>query len=243
MSSISCRDCPIRSLDVFRRFTGEELDFMQDFKSGELSVEAGTQLLIEGSKSPQLYTVLSGMALRYKLLENGRRQVINFVFPGDFVGLQSGLLGEMQHSVEAATDMELCVFRREDLWSLFRGQPSLAFDVTWMSAAEEHFLGESLVTLGQRDATQRIAWAVVKLYQRMQSVGLEGTGGVPFPFRQQDLADALGLSLVHTNKVLQSLRRRQLVTWTNGTLRVNDLTELANIAMITPEAPVERPLI
>ena len=75
------------------------------------------------------------MGLRYKTLENGRRQVINFLFPGDLVGLHAGLLGEMKHSVEATTAMRLCVFKRDDLWTLFRNQPSLAYDVTWITAA------------------------------------------------------------------------------------------------------------
>ncbi|WP_367150962.1 cyclic nucleotide-binding domain-containing protein [Leisingera sp. F5] len=67
-------------------------------------------ILLEGSNSPQLYTVLKGVGTRYATLENGRRQVTNFLFPGDFAGLQTSLMGEMKHSVEAGTPMALCVF-------------------------------------------------------------------------------------------------------------------------------------
>ena len=216
MSAIPCRNCPLRRFRLFVPFSDEEVAFMERFKTGELNVGPGTTILMEGSNSPQLYTVLSGMGVRYKTLENGQRQVINFLFPGDLVGLQAGVMGEMKHTVEATTEMMLCVFRREDLWLLFRSQPARAYDLTWLAAVEEHFLGETIASIGQRTATQRLAWALVRVYQRLRAVGIGRDGSVPLPFRQQDLADALGLSLVHTNKVLARLRDRQLVTWREG---------------------------
>lgn len=118
MTSTACKNCPLRNRTLFTPFTDDELVFMQSFKTGELKVDPGTTILLEGSTSPQLFTVLSGMGTRYTTLENGRRQVINFLFPGDFTGLQAGLMGEMRHSVEATTDMTLCVFRRDDMWNL-----------------------------------------------------------------------------------------------------------------------------
>jgi CRP-like cAMP-binding protein len=235
--------CPLRRFPLFVPFTKEELAFMERFKTGELKVDAGTTILMEGSNSPQLYTVLRGMGTRYTTLPNGRRQVVNFLFPGDFVGLQAGLLGEMKHSVEASTRMTLCVFRREDLWNLFRTQPERAYDLTWLSASEEHFLGETVATLGQRTAEQRLAWAFVRIDMRLRSIGVVRNGSVPLPFRQQDLADALGLSLVHTNKTLKRLRTRQLVAWTDGLLSLTDRAALADIAMIEPEELAVRPLI
>lgn len=243
MQATPCSRCPLRRFPVFVPFTKEEVAFMERFKTGELNVDAGTTILMEGSNSPQLYTVLSGMGTRYTTLSNGRRQVVNFLFPGDFVGLQAGLLGEMKHSVEASTRMTLCVFRREDLWTLFRTQPERAYDLTWLSATEEHFLGETVATLGQRTAEQRIAWAFVRIDMRLRAMGMARNGSVPLPFRQQDLADALGLSLVHTNKTLTRLRKRQVVAWNDGLLSVKDRAALAEIAMMEPDELEPRPLI
>lgn len=243
MTSISCETCPLRRKSFFRPFEEEQIDFLTRFKSGELTVDPGTHILIEGSTAPQFYTVLDGMGLRYKTLENGRRQVINFLFPGDLVGLHAGLLGEMKHSVEATTAMRLCVFKRDDLWTLFRNQPSLAYDVTWITAAEEHFLGETVATLGQRNGTQRVAWALLKIHQRLRALDIGKEGEVPLPYRQQDLADALGLSLVHTNKTLARLRERQLASWGEGRLRIPDVDTLADMALGDSTLPEMRPLL
>ena len=239
---VACTACPLRSKPLFQNMSEDEVEFMQDFKIGELSVERGSVLLLEGSSSPQLFTVLRGMGLRYKTLANGKRQVLNFIFPGDFLGLQAGVMDEMQHSVEAATKMTLCVFDRKGLWRVFTNQPRRAFDLTWLASAEEHFLGDALATIGQKDAEARIAWALVKITMRCRALELTTGTLVPMPFRQQDLADALGLSLVHTNKTLARFRERQLATWSGGRLNITDLERLAEIGMVDDIEPPLRPL-
>ena len=240
---ISCQTCPLRLCDAFVPMTESELTFMGNFKSGELSVDAGATILMEGSNSPQLFTVLSGFGTRYKTLEDGDRQVINFLFPGDFIGLQAGVMGEMKHSVEASSSMVLCVFNRSDIWSMFKNQPDRAFDLTWIAAVEEHFLGETIATLGQRNAEERIGWALLRIFGRLRGVGLVKKGATPLPFRQRDLADALGLSLVHTNKTLSALRARGLVTWHDGILTIPDVAALAKLANVSPEPLEKRPLM
>ncbi len=238
-----CTDCPLRRKPLFVDMSEEEVAFMLRFKSGELTVEPGTSLLMEGSNSPQLFTALRGMGLRYKTLPNGKRHVISFVMPGDFIGLQAGIMGEMSHSVEATTHMTLCVFNRADFWSLFKHHPDRAFDLTWLGAAEEHFLGEALSTVGQRSAQERVAWALVRLFKRGQALAMVKHGAMPLPFRQQDLADALGLSLVHTNKTLAKLRDRQLAGWSEGILTIHDLDALARVAEMEAEPEAKRPLM
>ncbi len=240
---VECTACPLRSKPAFKAMSREEVGFMLDFKIGELDVEKGSVILLEGSSSPQLFTVLRGMGLRYKTLANGRRQVLNFIMPGDFLGLQAGLMNEMQHSVEASTKMTLCVFDRKSLWRIFTAHPQRAYDVTWLAAASEHFMGDALTTIGQKDAEQRIAWAIVKIFARCRELELTTGTTCPMPFRQQDLADALGLSLVHTNKTLARFRERQLATWSAGRLNVTDLEALAHLGMVDEIVGEPRPLI
>ncbi len=242
--STECRDCPLRKFALFAEMTEGEVEFMQGFKVGELVVDAGTTLMMEGSNSPQLYTALRGMGLRYKTFENGDRQVLSFVLPGDFIGLQAGVMREMQHSVEATTPMTLCVFDRKALWEMFRDHPERAFDLTWLAAVEEHFLGESLAIVGHMSGLGRIARAFVRLHDRAIATNLSINGEVHLPYKQQDLADALGLSLVHTNKTLKKLREQEVAVWRNGWLKVLSYPRLRALADLneTPQ-PMVRPLI
>lgn len=237
-----CENCPLRGRSLFLEFSQEEADFMQRFKTGEMQAEPGTHLLTQGEKSPQLFTALSGMGLKYKMLGDGSRQVVGFVMPGDFLGLQAGVMGEMGHSVEAVTTMKLCVFNRASLWDLFASHPERAFAVAHLAAVEEHFLGDALTVVGQRPAYEKIAWAMARFFERAEKTGLARKKTAPLPFTQQDFADALGLSLVHTNKQLAQLRTNGVLSWQKGTLTIHDQDKLE--ALAGEESRVrERPLV
>lgn len=206
-----CQQCPLRDLPSFRDFTPRELDFVSQFKSGELSSERGATILVEGMHSAHLFTVLSGWAFRYKLLPDGRRQIMNYVLPGDLLGLQGSLMGEMDHSVEALTPVTLCVFERAKLERLFERHASLGYDLTWIAAHEERILDEHLLSVGRRTALERTAYLLSFIHQRARSAGVDGRRIIPIT--QQHVADTLGLSLVHTNKTLRKLADRQLMRW------------------------------
>ncbi|WP_085865434.1 Crp/Fnr family transcriptional regulator [Pseudooctadecabacter jejudonensis] len=238
-----CETCPLHKSELFQDVPDDQRQITQRYKSGELRVEPGTPLMMEGSNAPQLYTALRGMGLRYTTLPNGNRQVINFIFPGDFIGLQAGVMGEMHHSVEATTSMTLCVFDRSEFFNFFKSNPYRGYDITWMAATEEHFLGDSLATVGQRSAYEAVSWALYKLFQKGDALGMVNAAQMPLPFRQQDLADALGLSLVHTNKTLAKLRSKQLASWSDGKLQVNDCEALAEAALVEHEPLKPRPFL
>jgi len=126
---------------------------------------------------------------------------------------------------------------------LFKNHPERAFDLTWLAAAEEHFLGDALVTVGQRTAKEAVAWSLARIYLRGQSLGLVKGDAMDMPYIQQDLADALGLSLVHTNKTLAALRKQQLAVWSDGTLRVPDIQTLADVGLTDAVPPQVRPIL
>ncbi len=144
-----CVRCPLRELKHFREFNSEELEFVSRFKRGELAVDAGATIFVEGAHSAHLFTVLHGWGFRYKTLEDGRRQILNYVMPGDLIGLQGTIMGEMQHSIEALSPVSLCVFERDKLPGLYNKHPSLAFDLTWIAAREERILDEHLLSIGR----------------------------------------------------------------------------------------------
>lgn len=229
-ADIPCPDCPLRKLTAFSSNTGEELAFIQDFRKRQLRVAAGGEILREGAAGGALYTLYSGWAFRYRTLNDGRRQIFNFLLPGDFIGLQEQMAGKAPHGVEALTDATLCMFPRERLWELYRHYPSLGYDVTWISAHEELIVDENLLSVGRRSALERIAMLLIHLYKRAESVGLGDGKAVPFPINQQHVADALGLSLVHTNKTLRRLHAHGLHELADGRLRLGNLAAMQRLA-------------
>lgn len=215
---------------VFRDFSEKELDFVSRLKRGELSVDKGAMVVAEGTRNPHLYTILTGWGFRYKLLPDGRRQIVNFVMPGDLVGLQGSLMGEMQHSVETLSPMVLCVFERNELMSLYREHPELAYDVTWLASREECMLDENLLSVGRRSAIERLAYLFAFLVNRGRVVGLIDGAPPELPITQQHLADTLGLSLVHTNKTIRKLTDRKLLRWRERSCTVLDVEGLMELA-------------
>ena len=238
-----CRQCPLAGLCDFRALSEDEVAFMTSFKTGELNVDARTTLIEEGTHSVHLFTVLSGWSFRFKTLEDGRRQILNYVLPGDLIGLQGALMREMQHSVETLTPATLCVFQRDRLHELYAEYPSLAFDVTWLAAREEMLLDEHLLSIGRRTALERTAYLLAYLGKRAVSVGLSTADDITLPLTQQHIADTLGLSLVHTNKTLRKLGDRGLVLWRDRVCHVRDIDKLAQIAGWEVSLDTSRPFI
>jgi CRP-like cAMP-binding protein len=238
-----CEECPIRKLKTFRQFAPEELNFVSRFKAGELSVDQRATILQEGMSSAYLFTVLSGWAFRYKTLPDGRRQILNFALPGDFLGLQASVFNEMTHSVEALTNTLLCIFPRERVWELYQNHPSLSFDLTWLASREEQTLDQNLVSIGRRTAVERIAYLILHLHARARDVGLATRTRFSPPITQEHVADTLGLSIVHTNKTLRRLSDRRLIRWKSRQLDILDLKGLQELAQWDDSGDVIRPLI
>ncbi len=225
-----CADCRLRRTDAFKPVTAPELAFIEKLRSGSVFVPAGHAVISEQKPNGKLFTLYAGWAFRYKTLSDGRRQILNFLLPGDFIGLQQEFADGPSHGVEALTDASLCVFPREGLWELFRQFPSLGYDVTWLAAREEGMVDENLLTAGRRNATERVAMLLIHLYRRIERLGLSQEGSIEFPVTQQHIADALGLSLVHTNKTLRRLHQLGLHQFRNGRLHLLNPKALHRIA-------------
>ncbi|MEI9916333.1 MAG: Crp/Fnr family transcriptional regulator [Methylovirgula sp.] len=238
----ACANCPLRPLPVF---AGQLIDVsvVQTFKIGELTVAPGASILLEQTRASHLFTVLSGWAFRYKTMEDGRRQIINYALPGDFLGLQAAMSEIMGHGIEALTDAVLCVFPRDKLWEFFAADTQLAYNMTWLAASQERSLDEQILSLGRRSAIERVAYLLWYLFDKARELGMTKRNRLVMPMRQNHLADTLGLSVVHTNKTLQKLRRAGSIELDDRTLRIVDEQALKELARVDEVQNPPRPLI
>ena len=218
-----CIDCPLLGCEGLRPLDKEQLKFMQGFKQGEFKIDKGTQSLVQGSISPHVYTLLQGVLFRYRILEDGRRQIVNFVFPGDLIGLQGAMDDPLLHGCEALTGATLCVFSRDRIIELFAQQPQLGYDLIWLAAKEEGALEEHLVSIGRRTAKERVVYLAIFLIERGIATGMVKKDTLEITITQGQISDTLGLSLVHTNRTLQALRRTGLVIWSLTSISIPDM--------------------
>jgi CRP-like cAMP-binding protein len=270
MTATPCAQCPLRPLPLFVNHSDEELALVQGLKRRELVLHAGDTLIHEGEADTRLYTLLQGWGYRFKTLSDGRRQILNFLLAGDFIGVQQKMSDAAAHGVVMVTEATLCVFDRNALWELHRSQPSMGFNITWLTAHEESLVDDNLLSIGRRSAEERVATMLILLYKRALALHRQGETalppvpdsplkstaaghdpelktagpGVPFPLTQQHIADALGLSLAHTNKTLRKLQQRGLYRIEDGRLQLLDPKALARLADLWGDGrPSARPLI
>lgn len=230
-------------MPAFETIDAEQVAFIDEIKSDHLSLAAGAEFIHPEQTDAEIFTVFSGWAYRYKELVDGRRQILNFLLPGDLVGLQASMFGKSFYGAVALTDIELCVIPRKRLPKLFERMPELAYDVTWLGARSEATVDENLLTAGRRGAAERIAALIATLFKRAEPLGLVVDGTLELPLTQQHIADALGLSLVHTNKTLAKLKSQGLLTISGGRVLVKNLRAVSRFAQHFEQEQTPRPLI
>ena len=240
---VPCFECALRRTGAFKPINELELAFINEMKRDHLVCPPGSEIIAAGQDQAELYTLYAGWAIRCKTLPDGRRQILNILLPGDLIGLQGAMFEAAAYSVEAITEVQLCLLPRRKMWSLFENMPELAFDVTWLGSREESIVDENLTSTGQRTAAERIAALIIQLYKRLNVLGMVVNGAMPFPLTQQHIADTLGLSLVHTNKSLAKLRKLGMFSQTNSTLLLSNPKALESLAQYFEEEVAKRPLI
>jgi CRP-like cAMP-binding protein len=219
-----------RKLNAFVALSADELACLADLQARRRSVAALTEIVHEGQTDHHAWILQDGWANCYKLVPNGGRQIIGFPLPGDFMGLRSVLLRTSDHSFASLTDAVVSDVPRQRLIQIFQEFPRLATAILWATSRDEAMVVEHLVNIGRRSAIERLAHLFLELGQRLQMAGLISTTEFACPLNQYVLADALGLTAVHVNRVLRQLRERRLITLKAQQVIIHDLEGLRHLA-------------
>lgn len=218
-----------RKLGNFVALSDVELKVLDGLHARRRNFVAGGDLVHQGEASPAAYILAEGWVCSYKLLRDGSRQVVDFQIPGDFLGLRSVLLRTADHNIEPITAVEASEVLESDLIHAFSASPRLATAVLWAASRDEAMVVEHLVGIGRRDALERTAHLLLELGARLMLVGHGTRDGFACPLTQYHLADALGLSAVHVNRVLRELRERSLLTFQKGQVTIHNFNELVDL--------------
>jgi CRP-like cAMP-binding protein len=219
-----------RKLNSFVALSGDEMACLTDLQSRRRRVAALTEIVHEGQTDHRAWILQEGWANCYKLVPNGGRQIIGFPLPGDFMGLRGVLLRTSDLSFASLTDAVISDVSRQRMFEVFHEFPRIAAAILWATSRDEAMVVEHLVNIGRRSAIERLAHLFLELGQRLQMAGLVSTTEFACPLNQYVLADALGLTAVHVNRVLRQLRERQLITLKAQQVIIHNLDGLRELA-------------
>lgn len=197
-------------------------------------IPAGSDIIRQGDRPDHVNLMLDGWAARYTLLPDGTRQITAYLIPGDFCDLHVTILREMDHSILALTPATVAFVPHGVLEKLIENRPQLARALWWATLVDEAVLRAWIVNMGRRDAYESIAHLMCEMHVRMRNVGLVEDDQFSLPLTQEDLADTLGLTPVHTNRVIQRLRADGLIALREKMLTILDVAGLRKAAGFDP---------
>lgn len=230
-AAVSVTPLPLADkLASYLTLSNAEIEFLSELHEPRRKIARHREVIISGRCYDHLFILCSGVVSRYKVLQDGKRQVLNLGLPGDLIGLPSCLFNVAVNSVSALTDVVVAPVAFAKLFSLFARFPRIATALFWSSACEAAIYGEHLVNLGRCSAYERLAHLILELLVRLRSAGLGDDDSYSLPLTQELMADVLGLSVPHVNRMIRTLRDEGLTTIEGKRVVIHDIPSLSALA-------------
>jgi CRP-like cAMP-binding protein len=233
LDTSSHADLLVRRLSRLAQLSERDLALIQAMVSHTEEISAGTELIREGEALDAPRLLMAGWACRFRTLPDGRRQIFEFILPGDIYGLCL-----RPQAIALTTSLALTPVVIADAAPLgnaittdAESYPGLTEACYATASLDEAYLLNQLMRVGRQTAFERTAHFILEIHERLGVVGLAGETTVAIPLTQEIMADALGLSVVHLNRTLQQLRRNELIEFKGGLVRLlqpGRLSEIAN---------------
>ena len=235
----------IRKLRLHSDLSADDVAALRSIVASTKKVAPDTVLLSEGEISAQCCVILSGFAYRSKVSEEGRRQILSFHIAGDMPDLQSLHLERMDHDLTTLSQVHLGFIAHDALDRIIAERAAVAAALWRETLVDAAMFREWIVSLGTRSASKRLAHLIAELRQRLSAMDLVVNEQFSFPITQSKLADALGLSVVHVNRVLQSFRVEGLLDIKNKVVTLGDIEQVVKLggfdgAYLHQRDPLER---
>lgn len=201
-----------------------------ELKAVSRSVQPGQEIVSEGRRCSTVFVLMEGVAIRYRILRDGQRQILGILLPGDFAGVVSCHFASALYSVKTLTQTTLSPIPLARLLGLFDTHPGLAARLFWQFSCESTSLAERLIGIGRRPAKERVAHFLLELLVRLQAIGLADETSYQLPLTQEMIGDALGLSIPYLNRVLHELRDEGLVRVKGQLVIIDAIDDLSALA-------------
>jgi CRP-like cAMP-binding protein len=220
----------VERLGSYLSLTNAEVQFLRSLHEPRRKFARHREIIVAGHRYDHVFILHGGFVSRYKVLPDGKRQVLNVGLPGDLIGFPACMFETAVNSVSSLTEIEVSAISFVTLFSLFTRFPRIGAALFWSSACENAMQGEHLVDLGRRSAYERLAHLLLELLVRLNAVGLAGEFSYRLPLTQELMADVLGLSGPHINRMIRCLREEGLATIGDQRVVIHDLASLSSLA-------------
>jgi CRP-like cAMP-binding protein len=224
----------IQKVSLFAPLSEADRNVLQRICSAPKSIKAHQDLIREGEVPDAVHLILTGFACRYKMLPEGTRSIMAYLLPGDMCDWHVFVLREMDHSVATLSRCEVVEIPRTTVLEITDKHPAVTRALWWMALVDEAILREWIVNLSRRSAEEAVAHLFCELLARLEAVGLRVGDGFEFPVTQSELGDTVGISTVHTNRVLQDFRARGLIELNTHGLQILNIEALKKLAGFRP---------
>jgi CRP-like cAMP-binding protein len=208
----------------------EETGALATLQAPTRPVPRNREIISAGRKYDGIFVLIDGTAIRYRVLRDGRRQVLNIALPGDFIGSPANFFETALYSITALSDAIVAWVPFATLFGLFQQHPRLAATLFCSFSCEAAMYAEHLIDVGRRSALERVAHFLLELLTRLQAIGLADERSYRMPLTQELIGDALGLSVPHVNRTLRHLREDALVSIDGQIVVIADIEALAALA-------------
>jgi CRP-like cAMP-binding protein len=224
----------VRKLQLAEDLTDAERAMMERLLAKVTDVAPGHDMATEGDRPAFATVILEGVACRYRTLPSGSRQIISFQIAGDWADIHSYFIRTMDHSLGAMTRCRVAQVPHALLREAIETFPRIGQTLWRDTMIDSAVFREWVVNIGRRDAYERVAHLLCELHTRLEAVGLTNGYSYELPLTQTDLADSVGVSTVHVNRVLQKLRGEGLVSFGGKSVTIHDWERLADVGGFDP---------
>ena len=224
----------VRKLQTYADLSSNERAALESLCSDYRTVAARRDIIREGDRPEHIHLIVDGWAIRYQALPTGARQITAFLLPGDFLDMHVTVLGRMDHGVRTITRCQVAYIKPETIEALTSTDNKLARAFWWSTLVDEATLRSWLVSIGRRDAYERVAHLICELHARLTLLGLVQGDTFDLPLTQEELGDATGLTAVHMNRTLQRLRTDNLIELQRSVITVPNIGALQRAAGFDP---------
>ena len=219
-----------RKLAQIVSLSAAQTALLDELQSATRPVRRHREIVTEGHRYDGVFVLVDGVAIRYRILHDGRRQILNLVLAGDFIGFPGCFFETALYSITALTDTVVAPISFSRLIEIFEGHPRLATAILWSFAREAAMFNEHLIDLGRRSAVERVAHFLLELLVRLQAIGMADESSYRLPLTQELIGDALGLSVPYVNRTLRQLRDDGLVLIKEQLITILDVPALSALA-------------